>query len=197
MRKMILGMLTALVMVCSIGAKAAAEPVGVVDFQKISQAISFQELFKKKMEESMSNSRQEIEALTKAMQEKQKQLTDSTKLTDEQKKLLTDAVDEQKKKLSEKQAEVQKSAMALRTDFTKELKQKVEDATGRVAAKHNLSMVFQSNSLAYAADKIDLTDELIADLSSSLGVKPKSEAEQLQSQKGAAASIMQARPMKQ
>lgn len=179
MRKVIVGIFTGLMMICAVGANAASDPVGVVDYQKVGQAISFQELFKTKMETAMGTSRQDMETLTKAMQEKQKQLDDkNAKLTDAQKKELTDTVAQQKKKLTDMQTESQKKMMTVRTDLGNDLKKKLEESVARVAAKHNISAVFLSNSLAYAANKVDITDELIADLASAFGVKPVSASEQ-------------------
>jgi Skp family chaperone for outer membrane proteins len=160
-------------MACAIGVNAGTdESVGVIDYQKLGQSISFQDLFKTKMEAAIGNSRQELETLSKAVQEKANQLNGkNVKLTAEQKKSLTEAVDELKKKLSDKQSEAQKKAMEVRTNMGNELKKKLEDVVGQVAAKHNVTVVFNNSSLAYAANKVDLTDEVIAELAKSLGVK--------------------------
>jgi Skp family chaperone for outer membrane proteins len=190
MRRVLVGIFSGLMMVGAMTAVAAAEPVGVVDYQKLGQSISFQDLFKTRMEASMGTSRQDIETLTKAMQEKQKQLDDKTaKLTDEQKKALTSAIDQQKKKLSDMQADSSKKAMDARTNLGNDLKQKLEQVMGQVAAKHNLSLVLVNASLAYAANKVDVTDEIVAELAKALGVKPISPSEQKP------ASMMQQRMM--
>lgn len=171
MCKVLVGLFSGLMMVCAMSA-SASDPVGVVDYQKLGQSISFQDLFKTKMETVMGTSRQDMETLTKAMQEKQKQLDDkNAKLTDEQKKSLTAAVEEQKKKLAAMQADSQKKAMDARMNLGNELKQKLEQATSTVAAKHNLSVVFINSSLAYAANKVDITDELVTELAKALGAK--------------------------
>ena len=179
MRRVLVGIFSGLMIVAAMSAIAAAEPVGVVDYQKLGQSISFQDLFKTRMEASIGNSRQDIETLTKAMQEKQKQLDDKTaKLTDEQKKALTSAIDQQKKKLSDMQADSSKKAMEAHTNLGNELKQKLEQVMGQVAAKHDLSFVLVNASLAYAANKVDVTDEVVAELAKALGVKPISPSEQ-------------------
>lgn len=178
MRNLIIGVVSGLMMLGTASAMAA-EPVGVVDYQKLSQQISFQDLFKTRMEAATNTSRQDMETLTKAMLEKQKQLDDkSAKLSDAQKKELQSTVDQQKQKLSQMQTESQKKVMEIRTNLGNELKQKLEEVMGQVAAKHNLSMVLVSASLAYAANKVDVTDEVATDLSKSLGVKLVSPSDQ-------------------
>lgn len=180
MRKILVAVVTGLMMVSTLNAMAAAEPVGIVDYQKLGQAISFQNIFKAKMEAAMGTSSQDIATLSKAMQEKQKQLDDkNAKLTDEQKKALTDAIAEQQKKLASMQGDAQKKSMDVRMNLGKELKQKVEDATARVAAKHNINLVFVNASVAYAANKVDITDELVTELAKALGVQPVPAAEQI------------------
>lgn len=178
MRKLIVGAFSGLLMLGAVSA-LAADSVGVVDYQKLSQSISFQDLFKTRMESATASSRQNIETLTKAMQEKQKQLDDKTaKLTDAQKKELTETVDQQKKKLAEMQTESQKKLMEIRTNLGNELKQKLDQVMGQVAAKHNLSMVFVNASLAYASNKVDVTDEVASELSKVLGLKLVSPSDQ-------------------
>ncbi len=178
MRKVIVGIFSGLMMLGAVNAMAA-DPIGVVDYQKLSQVISFQDLFKTRMETATASSRQDIETLTKAMQEKQKQLDDKTaKLTDAQKKALTDTVDQQKKKLAEMQTESQKKIMDVRTNLGNELKQKLDQVMGEVASKHNLSMVLVNASVAYAANKVDVTDEVASELSKVLGVKLVSPSDQ-------------------
>lgn len=172
MRKILLGIMSSVLLVGTLSAVAAGDPVGVVDYQKLGQSISFQDLFKTRMEAATGTSRQDIETLTKAMQEKQKQLDDkNAKLTADQKKALAEAVDQQKKKLVEMQANTQKKMMELRTTLGDDIKQKLEQVIGQVAAKHNLSMVLVNASLAYAANKVDVTDEVVAELAKTLGVK--------------------------
>lgn len=189
MRKALVGLLSGLIMVGAMSASAATgDPVGVVDYQKLGQSISFQDLFKSKMEAAMGSSRQDMETLSKAMQEKQKQLDDkNAKLTDEQKKTLAAAVDEQKKKLAVMQADSQKKAVEARMALGNDLKKKLEDVTSQVAAKHNLSLVFINSSLAYAANKVDITDELVTELAKALNVKVIPASQQLP-------ALMPARP---
>ncbi|MGD9592589.1 MAG: OmpH family outer membrane protein [Candidatus Berkiella sp.] len=178
MRNLIIGVVSGLMMLGTVSAMAA-EPVGVVDYQKLGQLISFQDLFKTRMETATSASRQDIETLTKAMQEKQKQLDDKTaKLSDAQKKELQSTVDQQKQKLTQMQTESQKKVMEIRTNLGNELKQKLEEVMGQVAAKHNLSVVLVSASVAYASNKVDVTDEVASDLSKALGVKLVSPSDQ-------------------
>lgn len=178
MRKLIVGLFSG-VMMLSAASALAADPVGIVDYQKLSTMISFQDLFKTRMESATASSRQDIETLSKAMQEKQKQLDDKTaKLSDSQKKELTDTVEQQKKKLAEMQSESQKKMMDIRTNLGNELKQKLDQVMGQVAAKHNLSMVFVNASIAYASNKVDVTDEVATELSKALGVKLLSPSDQ-------------------
>ncbi len=178
MRNTIVGIVSGLMMLGAVNAMAA-DSVGVVDYQKLSQVISFQDLFKSRMEAATASSRQDLETLTKAMQEKQKQLDDKTaKLTDSQKKELTDTIDQQKKKLTEMQTESQKKMMDVRTSLGNELKQKLDQVMSQVASKHNLSMVLVNASVAYAVNKVDVTDEVASELSKALGVKMLSPSEQ-------------------
>lgn len=178
MRKLIVGLFSG-VMMLSAASALAADPVGIVDYQKLSTMISFQDLFKTRMEAATSSSRQDIETLSKAMQEKQKQLDDkAAKLSDSQKKELTDTVEQQKKKLAEMQSDSQKKMMDIRTNLGNELKQKLDQVMGQVAAKHNLSMVFVNASIAYASNKVDVTDEVATELSKALGVKLLSPSDQ-------------------
>jgi Skp family chaperone for outer membrane proteins len=173
MRKLLVAVFSGLMMVSAVSAVAAPEAFGVVDYQKLGQAISFQNIFKSKMDAAIGTSSADMATLSKAMQEKQKQLDDkNAKLSDAQKKELTDAIAEQQKKLASMQAESQKKAMEVRTSLGNDLKKKVEDATGRVAAKHNLSLVLVNNSVAWAGNKVDITDELIAEVAKALGVTP-------------------------
>lgn len=173
MNRVLIGLISSLIMVCALSAKAEpTDSVGIVDYQKLGQSISFQDLFKSKMEAALGTSRQDIETLTKAMQEKQKSLDDKTaKLTADQKKALTAALEEMRKKLTAMQADSQKKMMDVRTSIGNELKQKLEQVTGQVAAKHNLSLVFINSSLAYATNKVDITDELITELAKALNLK--------------------------
>ena len=173
MSRVFAGLFSSIIMACALNANAGpSDPVGVVDYQKLSQSISFQDLFKSKMEAAMGTTRQDVETLTKAMAEKQKQLDDkNAKLSDEQKKSLTAAVEEQKKKLSAMQADSQKKLMDVRTNLGNDLKQKLEQVTSQIAAKHNLSVVFINSSLAYAVNKVDITDEIVVELAKALNVK--------------------------
>lgn len=172
MRGLRVAVFSALMMLGAMNVSAATEAVGVVDYQKLGQSISFQDFFKSRMEAVSGTSRQDIETLTKAMQEKRTQLEDKeAKLTDAQKKELTATVDEQKKKLSEMQSAAQKKMMEVRTSVGDELKQKLEQTMAQVALKHNLSMVLVKASVAYAVNKVDVTDEVVAELAKALGVK--------------------------
>jgi Skp family chaperone for outer membrane proteins len=199
MSKVLVGLFSALIMASAMTASAAAtDPVGIVDYQKLGQSISFQDLFKTKMEAAMGTSRQDMETLTKAMQEKQKQLDDkNAKITDEQKKSLTAAVDEQKKKLASMQADSQKKMMEVRTNLGNDLKKKLEDITSQVAAKHNLSLVFINSSLAYASNKVDITDELVTELAKALGVKVIPASQQQPAGMPARPNMMRRGPMSQ
>jgi Skp family chaperone for outer membrane proteins len=179
MSKLLVAVFSGLMMVSAVNVVAAPESFGVVDYQKLGQAISFQTIFKSKMDAAVGTSSADMATLSKTMQEKQKQLEDkNAKLSDEQKKALTDAITEQQKKLATLQADSQKKAMEVRTSLGNDLKKKVEEATGRVAAKHNLSLVLVNNSVAWAGNKVDITDELIAEVAKALGVTPVSASQQ-------------------
>lgn len=173
MRRILVTFFSGLMLVCTLSAIAGTDPVGIVDYEKVGQALVYRELLKVKMNSALGTARQKIETLTKAIQEKKAQLADkNTQLSDDQKSALLSAVEQQKKNISDLQSAAEKKVVEIRMSFTNYLKRNLEETTKRVAAKHNLSIVFSSSSVAYTVNKVDITDEVITELAKILGVQP-------------------------
>jgi len=71
--------------------------------------------------------------------------------------------------LAKVQSSMQTKMMSLRQNLGDEIKAKLEQMLGTIAAKHNVQTVYTSMGLAYAANKVDLTNELIEELAKIYG----------------------------
>ncbi|MDQ2993546.1 MAG: OmpH family outer membrane protein [Pseudomonadota bacterium] len=170
MHKLLGAILAGSLMMVGSSAFGAATQVGIVDYQKIAQAISFQKVLTQKLESSMSAQRKSLTDLTTKISAKEKEMTDkAATLTADQKKALQADLEKMRAELQKAQTEMQTKMTALRQNIGQEVKDKVEQAIGSIATKHNIEQVFTSMGLAYAANKVDLTDELITELAKTYG----------------------------
>lgn len=157
-------------LVCWQSASATSKPIGVVDIQKIMQTISFQKVNQQRVLGLASTSRNAIKELSTQIAAQQHQLTDSSAaLSAAQKQNLEVDLKNKMLKMLTMQRKFKQEISHLSTQNNQEIKNDIDKTIGMVATKHDLDLVVTTMTLAYAANKIDLTDELIAEFSKKYG----------------------------
>lgn len=167
MQKFIGAILAGSLMFVGTGVFAA---VGVVDYQKVAQAISFQKAMTDRMQSATADSRKTVTEMSAQISAKEKELKDkAATLSADQKKALESGLANLRASLTKAQSDMQTKMMSLRQSLGDEIKTSLEKTLGAIAAKHNLESVYTTMGLAYAKDKVDLTEELITELAKTYG----------------------------
>ncbi len=156
----------------SLSAKALPESIGIIDFQKVEQTISFDTIVQERTEGRLGDQGKAIRDATATLNAKQNDLQDKAKtMSEAQIKALAQEIATLRTNLQSLQMQVGKKLNADRQSLWSELKDQIYQTTSSIAKKHKLDLVLTANSAAYVANKVDLTDEMIAELKKIYGTQ--------------------------
>ena len=154
MRKLFISsiVLSAMMLVSSM-ASAANVKVGVIDMRQVAQQSA--QHFKR------PDFGSDFTELRKQITDKRKQLstfsgTDTAKTDPKKAKLKTEI-----KSLNVKMAGLRKEIMAKQTDQRKAFLDQINDTIAKVAKQEKIDFVLNTGSLAFAGNKVDITDKVI------------------------------------
>lgn len=146
-------------------AMAADLRVGVVDYMVINSETSFFRDAAAKMQESSTKDAASLQSWAKQLSEKQTKLNDTkTKLTDDQKKALQAEIASMTKKMEEERNKLQSKTMESRKAMMENTLKQLSNIVKEAADKEHCTLVFRKESIAYAPDMVDLTNQVVEKL---------------------------------
>lgn len=149
------------------GAAEAEQKIGVVDMMSIFQQLPQREQISKELQDEFQDRFEEMRQLEqKVMELRQKQERDAAIMSEEEKTKLS-------RQLEQLIAEAQLKSKALQEDTRRrqqeernELLGKVQQAINSVAQAEGYDLVLESNAVAFMKADNDLSDEVVAEMSS-------------------------------
>lgn len=170
MQKLYGVLLAGAVLIAASTVNAMPEQIGVVDFQKVGKAISFQTAMESLVKERLGNQNKAISDAATKMRDLQNSLKDDTKsLTDAEKTAKATEFAKTRDSLQSLQSEMASKLIAIRQSVEKDIKDKLDQTLGSIATKHKIELVLTTSGAAFVANKVDLTDELITELAKIYG----------------------------
>lgn len=166
MQKAMMTLLSALLLCTVTVASASQMKIGVVNFQEVQQKVRLTEMFKQRISGLRTEFKGEIDILQaqrEAIVAERSKLNDKeAKFTDAERKQLEAKIKKQETEMSKVRQEMRTQMVDARKKIAEESQVFFEKTIGKVAKKAGVDVVLNTNSVVYAADKVDLTDKVIA-----------------------------------
>lgn len=147
--------------------QAGSMKVGVVDYRSIMQQTQLRKTFMGEFKDIQKQNAGKTATIRKEIGALQKKMKDETTSKEDKAKMLVNL----KTKRGEMQklaGELRKVMMNNRKGMQSKMMEQISVAVAEVAKSKNIDLVFQKYSLAYAANQIEITEDVIAKLKQDL-----------------------------
>ncbi|MBN2689699.1 MAG: OmpH family outer membrane protein [Gammaproteobacteria bacterium] len=143
----------------------AANNIGVVDIHQIMMNMPQVKQEQNKLKNQFAPDQKKLMAQQKIVQDNlAKYKKDSSVMTNKDKKSLQSKIMSEQQKLQTMQMTFQKQAMSAQKQSMGKIVAKISDAVKAVAVKNHYNLVLTTAGVAYNADNIDITKQVIAKL---------------------------------
>ena len=163
MRKILLGLVAASMLLGATVASAASLKIGVIDLPQILQQSPQVTAINKNLQSEFAKQQQQIVTAQKNLQKEAGQLspTATTKLSSADKTKLEQKIQSDQKALQQMVATFQENVSKAQTQAMDKFMQEVDATVKSIAQKQNLDMVVLKPALIYSANTVDITQQVL------------------------------------
>ena len=142
--------------------------VGVVDVGKILQQDPQMQQMNKKLQERFKTIQDKIEAAAKQLQSDQEKLKRDTAILSQVKAAdLKEKIVREERDLARMKQDFYQDARSAQNQAMKTILDSVKAIVEKIAKSDNYDLVLQRNNVAFASDRVDITEKVIAKLKAS------------------------------
>lgn len=162
MKKLLIWISTALLVIVTNASFAADFKVGVVDMQKILQNDPKVQVLEDKLKKQFSPQQDKIAAMQKQLNDDlTKYKRDISVMKDSDKKASEQKINDEGKKLQETEADFQKQFVLAREDALQSVLKDVQAIVASIAKDQKINLVTVKASVVYNDPELDITDAVI------------------------------------
>ena len=165
MKKILLTLIGATVMLTISSINAADMKIAVVDLQKIiaasPQAKSADNSFRKQFQPRETKLKSAAASLQKEIQDFQR---NASVMSDKEKQATQEKLSNERDDLQKQQTQFSQDVQTSQAEMMKTVFGKIKAAVARVAKQGNYDLVLQSNTVVYYKDTYNITDKVISTL---------------------------------
>lgn len=144
---------------------AMAQSIGTVDMKRIFESSPQVKKLNDQLTKQYAPDRDKIVAMGKSLQENINKLQRNQAVMDKKSlDTLRDTIAKQEQELRMQQAQFQQTLYAAQNKAMNDFMNKITDVVKKIAASKNLDLVLPQNSILYAKDGMDITQNVIDQL---------------------------------
>lgn len=162
MRKLTVALcLTGLLGSVGVAAQAQADDVAVLDWQQALLNTSSAQRSMNQLKNQLGSQQQQVKALGEQVQGLQEKLQkNGDVMSDSERQNLIQQLRQKGGQFQEQRASLEKTRSQKEQAFLKQAKPKLDKAIQQVVSKHNVKVLVDRNSVIFAQDSLDLTQEV-------------------------------------